>query len=370
MGMLFLILYPYSSLCQDVNRMTISKIVIDPGHGGEDPGCLSPNKKLKEKDICLSVSLILGKLIKQKYPRIQVIYTRSTDVKIPLDRRASIANKNHADLFISIHVNAETSHRSSGSETFIMGSHKTAENLAVCMLENSVIGYEENYAARYNGYRPDDPGSFIIFNLMQNAYREQSLQLASYVQQYLSQGPIGRNRGVKQGGLLVLWKCSMPAVLVELGFITHAEDRKVLASSAGRQKMARQLLLAFEAYKESYEKTQKTIRGIKIADSIAAPASPKIDTDGLSDKTAPRDKAERASFRVQIFATTRPVRENAPDFKNYKGAQFVKAGKYYKYTLGDFPTLEAAKEYRKKIRKSFPQAFVICVQGSRVIPYY
>ena len=256
-GLLFLT--PLVSLqAQDVDDVSrIRRVVIDAGHGGKDPGAISRNGKYKEKNITLSVALGLGELIKSNFPDIKVIYTRSTDKYVELSERAAIANRNKADLFISIHVNSAKSTQARGTETFVMGTHKSEANFEVCKLENSVIVIEEDYEKKYEGFNPGSPESYIIFSLLQNVHQEQSIKYAAQVQGQFARGPISVNRGVKQGGLLVLWKTTMPAVLTELGFISNPKDCAVLVTKKGQEQFARGLFNAFVAYKKDFEKTRR-----------------------------------------------------------------------------------------------------------------
>ena len=235
----------------DVSR--IKRVVIDAGHGGKDPGAISRNGKYKEKNITLSVALKLGELIKSNFPDIKVIYTRSTDKYVELSERAAIANRNKADLFISIHVNSAKAVQARGTETFVMGAHKSDDNFEVCKLENSVIVIEDDYESKYEGFNPNSPESYIIFSLLQNIHQEQSIKYAAQVQGQFAKGPITVNRGVKQGGLLVLWKTTMPAVLTELGFISNPKDCAVLITKSGQEQFARRLFNAFASYKKDFD---------------------------------------------------------------------------------------------------------------------
>ena len=234
--------------------MKIKTVVIDPGHGGKDPGTVSRNGKVYEKNIVLAVALELGKQIKNNYPNVKVIYTRSNDKFVPLHERANIANRNKADLFISIHVNAAEATSARGSETLVMGMDKTNSNLEVCLKENSVVSLEEDYDSKYSGYDPNNPESFIIFSLLQNSHLEQSLIFAAKVQENLKKGPISASRGIKQGPILVLWKCTMPSTLIELGFLSNSTDYKYLTNKTYQQNMARAIFNAFSSYKKEYEK--------------------------------------------------------------------------------------------------------------------
>jgi N-acetylmuramoyl-L-alanine amidase len=233
-------------------RYKIKKIVIDAGHGGHDSGCLG--KFSKEKDIVLPLALALGTIIKKNIPDVEVIYTRQTDVFLTLHGRANISNKNNADVFISIHCNAEpkgaTAH---GTETHTMGLHTSRHNLEVAKRENSGILMENDYQENYQDFDPKLPESYILFSLYQNAFNDHSLKLAQKIEsQFKSRG--GRkSRGVKQAGFLVLWKTTAPSVLVEVGFITHPQEEKYLNSKSGQTYIASGIFRAFRDYKRELE---------------------------------------------------------------------------------------------------------------------
>lgn len=314
--------------------LRLKTIVIDPGHGGKAVGCVSRDGKTYEKNIVLDVSRRLGRLIAEEFPEIKVIYTRTGDQDVGLSQRAEIANRNHADLFISIHVNSVGKGTSAnGSETWVMGMHKSESNFEVCKAENSVIVLEEDYTSTYQGFEPDNPESYIIFSLLQNAHLEQSLELAAAVQHEFRKGPIRTDRGVKQGGLLVLWKCTMPAVLVELGFMSNPDDLRSLRSASGRQAMAEGIFRAVRNYKRSYEKG---------AGSLAA--------------------APEKRFRIQLMASSRILEQDSREFKGLTGCERIRSGKLYKYTYGRYATEAEARKALPEIRKRFPEAFVIEVK--------
>ena len=241
---------------QNENIIKIKTIVIDAGHGGKDAGAVSKNGIYKEKDIALSIALKFGAKIKEKYPDIKVIYTRDTDRYIELGERAAIANRNKADLFISIHINSTKGTVATGTETFVMGTNKSQSNFEICKTENSVIVLEDDYQSKYEGFDPNSPESYIIFSLLQNTHLEQSLKFASYIQDNYRNGPIKIDRGVKQGGLLVLWKATMPAVLTEVGFISNSEECMMLTWDQTQNMIASRLLDAFSSYKNDYESFQ------------------------------------------------------------------------------------------------------------------
>ncbi|WP_205501861.1 N-acetylmuramoyl-L-alanine amidase family protein [Rufibacter psychrotolerans] len=231
-------------------EVRIRTVVIDAGHGGKDTGCLGASAR--EKDVALKVALELGQQIQENLPDVKVIYTRKTDTFVELIDRAGIANKNHADLFISIHCNSGPS-AAFGTETYTMGLHKTSGNLAVATRENSVILQEENYEKKYNGFNPKSPQSHILFSLYQSAYLDNSLRFAQKVEHQFK-NRVGRSsRGVKQAGFLVLWKSAMPSTLIEIGFLTNPKEEKFLNDKANQTYMASGIYRAFKEYKQELE---------------------------------------------------------------------------------------------------------------------
>jgi N-acetylmuramoyl-L-alanine amidase len=345
---------PARAAAQDVKELRLRTVVLDPGHGGRDPGSISPSGKTLEKTICLAVALKLGKLIQDQYPDVNVIYTRKTDVLIALDRRTDIANKNHADLFISIHVNAIKSTTPSGSETFIMGMDQSASNMEVSKRENSVIVYEEDYTTKYAGFDPNNPESYIIFSLMQNAHMEQSLLFASMVQEALGNDPIRVNRGVKQQNLLVLWRTTMPAVLVELGFISNTQDRVVMISDEGQNKLAKALFQAFSRYKQWYDNQHTALTALPEPDSLPHNQVSEQEPE-RQNQVSPPDTL----YRVQILASTKKLPAKSREYKGYTDVQYTTSGKLYKYTTGSFTKFSEAQAYCRQVRQKFPQAFVV-----------
>lgn len=331
---------------QSKQLVKLKTVVIDAGHGGKDPGAI--NGKTYEKNITLSVALKLGKLIEDNYPDVKVIYTRKTDKFVELHDRAAIANKNNADLFISIHVNAASNKSAHGHETFVMGTAMSQSNLEVCQLENSVIVLENDYSSKYEGFDPGNPESYIIFSLLQNAHLEQSLDFATLVQQKAGNSPIKRDRGVKQGNLIVLWKCTMPAVLIELGFISNTNDLKSLKGESNQQAMARYIFNAFKEYKKGYDteiyipdnSLKQEQQEEKKENQVKGPAEPEV------------------KFGIQIMAINHTLDKNSREFKGYK-AKYFKSGKYYKYYIGEYSSREEAQKALPKIRRTFPEAFII-----------
>ncbi|MFT5885279.1 MAG: N-acetylmuramoyl-L-alanine amidase [Arcticibacterium sp.] len=230
---------------------TIQKVVIDAGHGGKDPGTGNG----REKRYALDIALKLGKKIKANIKDVEVIYTRDSDVFIPLNERAAIANKNKADLFISIHCNAFSSSRASGTETYVMGLHKTEANLALAKRENNVILLEDDYSKTYKGFNPNSPLAHIMLANYQNAFMNQSMDFAAKVEdQFVKHGQ--KSRGVKQAGFLVIWETTMPSVLIETGYLSNPSDAKKLSSESGRENIAKAIYSAFNSYKAEVERNQ------------------------------------------------------------------------------------------------------------------
>ena len=234
-----------------IRQYKVRKVVIDAGHGGKDPG--THGRFSNEKDVTLAIALELGRTINKYLEDVEVIYTRTTDKFIPLDQRAEIANKNDADLFISIHANALHSHSVYGTETYVMGPHTFEGNLEVAKRENSAILMEENYEERYEGFNPSSPESHILFSLYQNAYQQSSLRLAEKIEAQFEQRVGRRSRGVRQAGFWVLWRTGMPSVLVEVGYLTNPEEEKFLNSELGQVYLASGIFRAFRDYKQEIE---------------------------------------------------------------------------------------------------------------------
>jgi N-acetylmuramoyl-L-alanine amidase len=255
--MLLLMLYVPQAVAQKKGKEKPFTVVIDPGHGGVDPGALG--RKSKEKDINMNVSKLLASMIDDKYPEVKVIFTRTTDVKIPLVQRADIANKANADLFISIHSNASKSKTANGCETFTLGAGSSVEAKAAAMYENEVILSEDNFEEIYKGFDPRSSESYIIFELIRNHDMELSAEIAQMVQVGMVKESKLTNRGVSSAGFLVLHRTVMPSILVELGFITNSKDENLIASKEGQKKLAKGIFEGFSKYYEIYgQKKEKS----------------------------------------------------------------------------------------------------------------
>ncbi|MDD7071677.1 MAG: N-acetylmuramoyl-L-alanine amidase [Candidatus Egerieousia sp.] len=371
------------------NSIKIKTVVLDAGHGGKDTGAISKNGAIKEKDITLSVALKLGKMINSNYPDVKVVYTRKRDEYIELSKRAEIANRNKADLFISIHVNSQKGTTATGTETFVMGTHKSSSNFEICKLENSVIVLEEDYQSKYEGFDPNSPESYIIFSLLQNTHLEQSLKFAALIQDNFKLGPIKVNRGVKQGGLLVLWKTTMPAVLTEIGFISNPAESNQLRRDAVQSQIAARIFNAFAKYKTDYEggapklipdnempsqsaeqqdATVASAERQEVAVESAERQEATVAETAVQDeqpeaKGQPEAKRQPAAsgkaYRIQILSVTKVLPAGAPDLKGRRDAYYIYANKAYKYCIGEYATREEAAADLPKIRKQFSGAFII-----------
>ena len=328
------------------HQHSIKKVVIDPGHGGKDPGAVG--RKSKEKDIVLAIALKVGRYIEENHKDVQVIYTRKSDVFVELFRRAQIANESNADLFISLHCNASKSASAYGSETFVMGLHKSNENLEVAKKENAAILLEDDYKVVYEGFDPNSPEAHVVFTLYQNAYLEQSLGFSMLVQDQLRNRAKRHDRGVKQAGFLVLYKIAMPGVLIETGFISNANEEEYLASEQGQVFIASAIYRAFKEYKQNVEKAGYVQELAKVNEPV------------VEQKTEEPELNGNISFRVQFAASKENLPLNDPGFKSLsKIKKYLHQG-MYKYTSGDETSLEAALKHKEYVvKKGFKDAFVV-----------
>ncbi len=358
---LMFFVFNFSAFGQVQQSTGLRKLVLDPGHGGSDPGALGGHTR--EKDITLSVSLKAGKLIQESFKDVEVVYTRKEDVFVPLDERTKIANAEKADLFISIHCNANPSKSPYGAETYVLGLHKSDENLDVAMRENAVIAYEEDYSSKYEGYDPKSTESFIIFNLMQNAYLDQSLKLANNVQNEIKAQAKRFDRGVKQAGFLVLWKTSMPSILIEVGFLSNTREEEFLNSKEGQELVAAAILKAFSDYKRLIDNHTTTSSSI-VKSEVVSDDTLKPEVDVVVNTKSQVD----INFKVQLKSSKKRIPITPKNFKNYKGIDEIKAEGIYKYTIGNKKSYKEIVELYNKVKKSFPGAFIIALKGNKIVP--
>ncbi|RHR61012.1 N-acetylmuramoyl-L-alanine amidase [Parabacteroides sp. AF17-28] len=370
-------------------------VVIDAGHGGKDPG--ARGTVINEKAINLAVALKLGSLISEKHSDVKVIYTRKTDVFIELDERANIANRNKADLFISIHTNAVKRGSSvSGTETYTLGLARSDENLEVAMRENSAILLEDNYLQKYEGFDPKSSESYIIFEFMQNKHMEQSISLASEVQKCFTSAK-RNNRGVRQAGFLVLRKTSMPSILVELGYISNPAEERFMKTKDGQDKLATAIYNAFTKYKWEYDRKRGALSG----NASAAPVLQVVD-DQESVVTAPpgseeyirqKNKAEEVKtvrqsksatpeaqmatqvkkgqtvYKIQILTSDKKLSPNSKLFKGYKNVDYFVEKGIYKYTYGETTNFDSIRKMRRQVAKDFKDAFIVAFKDGKKVKY-
>ena len=363
-------------------------LVIDPGHGGHDAGALGAISK--EKNINLAVALRFGKYVEQNLPEVRVIYTRKTDVFIPLNERANIANRANADLFISVHTNALLAGKvARGFETYTLGMHRAKDNLDVAMRENSVISMEKDYQQRYQGFDPRSSESYIIFEFIQGKNMERSVELARMIQRSVCDGANRPDKGVHQAGFLVLRETSMPGCLIELGFITTPDEERLLNNDSRVDDIARGIYEAFAKYKNKYDrsvsvpyrakdsedvnipkivpdqepapKTRVVTRGKQPKREEATPEQPKR----VEKKVKKAEVADAPVFKLQIFVGSRNLRKGDAHFKGETDYDSFQEGNLVKYTLGASTNYNEIYRLRKEKLDKFPEAFIIAFKNGQ-----
>ena len=350
------------------NKKKPFTLVIDPGHGGVDPGALG--RSAKEKVINMNVSKALAEMVEEKYPEVKIIFTRTTDVKIPLVQRATIANEAQADLFISIHSNASKSRTAVGCETFTLGSGSNAEAKAAAMYENEVILLEDNFEQTYTGFDPHSSESYIIFELIRSHDMEKSIALAEAVQKGMVNRTKLHNRGVSSAGFLVLHKTVMPSILVELGFISNHTEEKFIASKAGQKALAQGIFDGFSNYYQAYKKNLGAIDGYAVAKESTKPTKvtkPATATSATTKgKAAANTTKGKPVFKVQILASDNKLSSNDKRLKGVKADYYQENG-MYKYTYGESSNYDKITAMRKEISTKFKEAFIIAfLDGKRI----
>jgi N-acetylmuramoyl-L-alanine amidase len=371
-----LIIMPSVITGQNNNRFVV---VIDAGHGGKDPGAIGSFSR--EKNLNLDIALKLGKLITD-HTDAKVIYTRKSDVFVELNERAEIANRAKANLFISIHTNALKSKSYSGTETYSLGLARSEENLEVAKRENAVILLEDDYSTRYEGFDPNSTESYIIFEMLQGQYMEQSINLASYVQRNFATQCKRINRGVKQAGFLVLRNTSMPSILIEIGYISNRAEERYLNTESGKRAISTSIYNAFAEYKEDYDKKQNG----KITQQAEIIAVDNEDTEAVEDPIETVETTEQTEttnvnkssssasnknkkiYKIQIIASVKPLKKNSSEFKGLKNVELFKDKKWYKYTYGTSSDLNEIKRLKKKmVDKKFKNAFIISFKNGELL---
>ena len=335
----------------------IRTVVIDAGHGGKDPGAVG--KKGREKDIALSIAMKLGKYIEENIPEVKVIYTRKTDVYIELWKRADIANKAEADLFVSIHVNAIHKPNIRGTLTLVLGQHRADENFEVAVRENSVILLEEDYDITYEGFDPTSTESYIMFTLMQKTYFNQSIEFGDYVQDQFRERAQRKDLGVREQGILVLAQTSMPGVLVETGFISNAEEEKYLMSEYGQEIISSAIYRGFKEYKEEIDRRSNLSVVV-----VEAPSPVAI----TGTQEAGDHQVDQIVFSVQVASSKNKVATDPSSFKGYDQVSVIQDGRWYKYLVGGENSYHTALELCKNVKADYPDAFVVASKNGRIVP--
>lgn len=378
-------------------------LVIDPGHGGHDVGARGAISK--EKNINLSVALQFGKYVERNMPDVRVIYTRKTDVFIPLKQRANIANRANADLFISVHTNALPAGKiARGFETYTLGMHRAKDNLDVAMRENSVISMEKGYQQTYQGFNPRSSESYIIFEFIQGKNMERSVELARNIQRKVCSRANRPDKGVHQAGFLVLRETSMPSCLIELGFITTADEERLLNDASRVDDIARGIYEGFAQYRNKYDKSisvpyraadtesvpvakivsdtkqEKDERRAEEADTAPRRTVKQVETRATKAKTVqqnrrqnPQDKpaqqkanvADAPVFKLQIFVSNRTLRKGDAHFKGETGYDSYQEGNMVKYTMGASTNYNEIFRLRKTLAEKFPEAFIIAFKNGK-----
>lgn len=350
--------------------LKLSTVVIDPGHGGKDAGCSSPDGKTLEKTIVLDISKRLAEKIREGYPDVKVVMTRNNDSFVELQGRADIANRNKANLFISIHVNSVEGKKSApnGYSIHILGQYNSknkdlyAGNMDVVRRENSVITLEDDYSAKYEGFNPADEESYIFMNLMQNAFLEQSLEFAQKIDESLDGKAVKNSRGVSQDPFLVLWRTAMPSVLIECGFMCNPDDRAVLASEEGREKVASGIYEGFKKYKKGYDGS--IALEPRKPEKVETKAAEKEETKATEVKTP----EAKVLFGVQVLVSSKEMPSKDPYFLGYEPMKF-NAGRFFKYVIGTSENLEEARRNLKKIREKYPDSYLVKIEENQVSAY-
>ena len=353
---LLIMIVVFPSQAQNANN-GIKKIVIDPGHGGKDPGNLGTGRyKETEKHIALDISLLFGKYVKESFPEIEVIYTRKTNEEYPtLIQRTELANREKADLFISIHCDAFSNPNAYGTGVYVMGMSKLKANMDIAMKENSVIYLEDDYKQNYEGFDPNSPESYIVFSLTQNTYLGQSLQIAEEVEQQFATRANRKSRGVKQAPFYVISRANMPSILIETGFLTNPNEEDFLHSKKGKDYLASAIFRAFRSYKQSID--QATLQ----VDNKEFKKEEK-------KKVAKKKIVSKPSiiFKVQIGTYLKDMK-NSTKFIELSAEEKMVNGTF-KYSVGNTSSKEEADKLRiKMVKKGFNGAFVIAFKdGIRI----
>lgn len=342
-------------------------VVIDPGHGGRDPGAIG--KRGKEKDINLSVALKLGKLIQNGCKDVQIVYTRQKDIFVTLEKRAQIANNAKADLFISIHTNSVAKGRTvRGTETYTLGLHRTDDNLEVAKKENSVILIESDYEQRYAGFNPNSSESYIIFEFLQDKNMEKSVELATFIQKQFKTTAKRIDKGVHQAGFLVLRETSMPGVLVELGYISTPDEERYLLTEAGTDALAKSIFKAFTTYKGQHHSTTSIKKQpVSAPQSANKPQQTSKSVSKTASQPAKSNKTTKPVFKIQILTSDKALESKSKQFKGLSPVNHYKENGVYKYTYGETTDYNQILRTKRQISPKFKDAFIIAFKDGKKI---
>ena len=348
------------------NAVRVRTVVIDPGHGGHDAGCISRDKKTYEKTIALDIADRLAGKIRKAHPDVKALMTRSDDRYIPLDERAGFANNHDADLFISVHINAQDGGTSAHGysihclgQSSRKGNDLFSKNLELCKRENSVILLEDDYTTKYQGFDPNDPQSYILFNLIQNSNLERSLTFAGEVDAAMrEESSITYSRGVSQDPFLVLWRTTMPAVLVECGFMSNPSDLATLRTPEGRDAIAQAVADAFTNYKKKYDGAAARKEEAAATGTADAPAT----TPAPAPETVRKDGV---LYGTQVLATGKTMSPKDPFFAGYVPVE-IKGTRLNKYVIGHSTDEAEARRLNRDIRKKFEDSFMVRIEGDSV----
>jgi N-acetylmuramoyl-L-alanine amidase len=332
-------------------------IVIDAGHGGKDPG--APGSFSMEKNINLAIALKTGEYLEENLKNVKVVYTRNNDSFVDLKERPKIANRHNADLFISIHSNSAKSKNVTGAETYIMGLAQDEANMAVAMKENEVMLLEDDYSTKYQGFDPKSPESYIIFTLTQNLFQKQSIDLASKVQAEFSERVNRNDRGVKQAGFWVLFNTTMPAILIETGFITSPVEEKYLNSAEGQDYLASAIYRACKEYMDGIDSKSGISAGRQNDNTVKAGTG-----------YASPDSSNELVYMIQVSASGTKTEIKPENFRGLKDISEIYTEPRYRYATGRFTDYSEAVKYRKQVESIYPGAFVIAVKGNKILPLH
>lgn len=372
-----LVLLPQGDLLAKTRQKAgLMTVVIDPGHGGKDPGCISRDNKTNEKSITLDISRRLSQKISAMYPEVNVILTRSDDRFVELEDRAKTANNAGANLFISIHVNAQEKGTSANGysihclgQSSRKGNDLFSKNFELCKRENSVMLLEDNYETKYQGFDPSDTESYIFFSLIQNAHLEQSLFFAEDVAAAMGSSPIQTSRGISQDPFWVLWRTAMPAVLIEVGFITNPSDLAAMRTEEGRDGIATNICNAFSAFKTRYDSTVGlTSKPVQEAKPIEAkPEEAKPVEEGVPvEKPAEDTNASSVLYGTQVLVTGKKMSPDDPFFGGMTPVE-LRVGTLYKYIIGTSPDLVTAKKNMDSIKKKYEDCFLVKIENEKAV---